>query len=74
MTGIYQRLEGESSVAPMTRAPSTFRQQDVTRAIRAAIAAGVDIARIEVDKNGRIVIVTAADSEPKAEANEWDRD
>ena len=58
MTGIYQRLEGESSVAPMTRAPSTFRQQDVTRAIRAAIAAGVDIARIEVAKDGRIVIVT----------------
>ena len=73
MTGIYQRLEGESSVAPMTRAPSTFRQQDVTRAIRAAIAAGVDIARIEVAKDGRIIIVTAADTEPKAEANEWDR-
>jgi hypothetical protein len=58
---------------PMARAPSTFRQQDVTRAIRAAIAAGVDIARIEVAKDGRIIIVTAADTEPKAEANEWDR-
>jgi hypothetical protein len=57
----------------MARAPSKFRQQDVTRAIRAAIAAGVDIARIEVAKDGRIVIVTAADSGPKAEANEWDR-
>jgi hypothetical protein len=57
----------------MARAPSTFRQQDVTRAIRAAIAAGVDIARIEVAKDGRIIIVTAADTEPKAEANEWDR-
>jgi 3-keto-L-gulonate-6-phosphate decarboxylase len=42
----------------MARAPSTFRQQDVTRAIRAAIAGGVDIARIEVAKDGRIVIVT----------------
>ena len=42
----------------MARAPSTFRQQDVTRAIRAAIAAGVDIARIEVAKDGRIIIVT----------------
>ena len=41
----------------MARAPSTFRQQDVTQAIRAAIAAGVDIARIEVAKDGRIVIV-----------------
>jgi hypothetical protein len=57
----------------MARAPSTFRQQDVTRAIRAAIAAGVDIARIEVAKNGTIAIVTAIDHEPKAEANEWDR-
>jgi hypothetical protein len=57
----------------MTRAPATFRQQDVTRAIRAAIAAGVDIARIEVAKDGRIIIVTAAHTEPKAEANEWDR-
>ena len=57
----------------MARPPSTFRQQDVTRAIRAAIAAGVDIARIEVAKNGTIVIVTAIDQEPKAEANEWDR-
>jgi hypothetical protein len=42
----------------MARAPSTFRQQDLTRAIRAAIAAGVDIARIEVAKDGKIVIVT----------------
>jgi hypothetical protein len=42
----------------MARAPSTFRQKDVTRAIRAAIAAGVDIARIEVAKDGRIVSVT----------------
>jgi hypothetical protein len=57
----------------MTRAPATFRQQDVTRAIRAAIAAGVDIARIEVAKDGTIVIVTAADTELKAETNEWDR-
>jgi hypothetical protein len=57
----------------MARAPSTFRQQDVARAIRAAIAAGVDIARIEVAKDGTIVIVTASqDREPKAE-NEWDR-
>ena len=57
----------------MARAPSTFRQQDVTRAIRAAIAAGVDIARIEVAKDGRIIIVTA-EAEPQKSENEWDRD
>ena len=42
----------------MARPPSTFRQQDVTRAIRGALAAGVDIVRIDVTKDGKIVIVT----------------
>jgi hypothetical protein len=58
----------------MSRAPSTFRQQDVTRAVKAVRCAGVDIVRVEIAKDGRIIIVTAADTEPKAEANEWDRD
>ena len=57
----------------MTRAPATFRQSDITKAIRAARKAGVENVRVEIAKDGRIVIVTAADSEPKAEANEWDR-
>ena len=58
----------------MARAPSTFRQQDVVRAVKAASAAGVHIARIEIDKAGKIIIVigepiTAADLE---RGNEWD--
>jgi hypothetical protein len=57
----------------MSRAPSTFRKQDVTRAVKAVRCAGVDIVRVEIAKDGRIIIVTAADTEPNAEANEWDR-
>jgi hypothetical protein len=45
----------------MARAPANFRQADVTRALRAAKAAGVDIARIEIAKDGRIVIIAAGD-------------
>jgi hypothetical protein len=63
-------------VAPMARAPSTFRQQDVTRAVKAVAAAGVHIARIEIDKAGKIVII-AADAVDQLgenpEVNEWDR-
>jgi DNA-binding MarR family transcriptional regulator len=56
----------------MSRAPSTFRQSDVTRAIKAAVAAGVEIQRVEIDPNGRIVIITATEAE-RREVNEWDR-
>jgi hypothetical protein len=59
----------------MARAPSKFRQHDVTRAVKAVAAAGVDIARVEVDRAGTIRII-AAGSEPAGqgrEVNEWDR-
>ena len=46
----------------MARVSSTFRQQDVTRAVKAVTAAGVDIARVEITKDGKIVIVTAAEA------------
>lgn len=56
----------------MARAPSIFRQQDVTRAFRAAKAAGVRVVRVEIDRDGKIVIVTAEEPE-RREGNEWDR-
>ena len=42
----------------MTRAPATFRQSDITKAIRAARKAGVENVRVEIAKDGGIVIVT----------------
>jgi len=41
----------------MARARSTFRQSDITRAFRAAQAAGVENVRIEIAKDGRLVII-----------------
>ena len=48
----------------MARAPSTFRQQDVTRAVKAVAAGGVGIARVEIDKAGKITII-ALGAEPR---------
>jgi hypothetical protein len=49
----------------MARAPSTFRQSDVTRALRAAAAAGLNVVGYEIDKQGKIVVMTGA-SDTKA--------
>jgi hypothetical protein len=42
----------------MARRSFTFKQGDVTRAVRAVKAAGLDVARVEVDKDGKVVVIT----------------
>jgi hypothetical protein len=59
----------------MARAPFTFRQQDVTRAVKAVTAAGVGIARVEIDKAGTIRIITQSteqNGQGREEESEWD--
>ena len=43
----------------MTNRPATFKQVDVTRAVKGAVAAGLAVARVEVDRTGKIVIFSA---------------
>jgi len=61
----------------MSRGACTFRQRDVEAAVRAVRDAGVEVARVEVDKEGKIVVIAGKPNgaEPKAKqegANEWD--
>jgi hypothetical protein len=60
----------------MSRGAYTFRQGDVTRAVRAVRAAGIEVRRVEVDRAGKIVVVTGEpgkDEPIPKEGNEWDR-
>ena len=61
---------------PVSRPLSTFRQRDVTRAVKAVVAAGLHVAGVKVSAQGDIEVVTgeerAQDSPPQG-GNEWDR-
>jgi hypothetical protein len=57
------------------RRPSIFKKTDVTRATNAVRAAGLEIARVEINKEGVIVVVPRYPLERpsgEAEPNEWD--
>ena len=45
------------------RRPSIFKKTDVTRATKAVIAAGLEIARVEVAKDGSIIVVPGKPTE-----------
>ncbi len=44
----------------MARRPCTFTRRDITRALRGAKAAGIEVQRVEIDKAGKIVLVTSS--------------
>ncbi len=41
----------------MSRGLQVFRQTDITKAIRAAQKAGLDVQRFEIDRAGKIVVI-----------------
>jgi hypothetical protein len=56
----------------VARAPAIFRKTDLRKAVEAVAAAGQTVARVEIDPDGKIVIVTAGELE-RREHNSWDR-
>jgi hypothetical protein len=59
----------------MSRGQQTFRQSDVTKALKATVKAGIAVRRVEIEKDGKIVVVTAPPQDAageKPEKNEWD--
>jgi len=50
----------------MSRGPCTFRQSDLTKAVKGVVAAGVNVARVEIDQSGKIVIMTGIGGLPES--------
>ena len=58
----------------MARTPATFKQADLARAVKTARNSGFEIGRIEITREGRIVLVNkqqAAGETPDALLNDW---
>jgi hypothetical protein len=61
----------------MGRNPSVFRKTDLVRAIKAAREAGATLARVEIETDGRIVMVLgldAATGAPRGRNDDYPRD
>jgi hypothetical protein len=59
----------------VTRRLPAFRQSDLTRAVKAVIAAGLHVAGVKVTAQGDIEVVTGEDraqDSSSREGNEWD--
>jgi hypothetical protein len=65
-------MDTSGKMLVMPRAPCNFRQRDLTRAIKGARAAGIDVARIEIEKDGRIVLVFDEPAQSNDKLNPWD--
>jgi hypothetical protein len=51
----------------MARGRCAFTQESVTRALKAAVAAGMNVLRYEIDRDGKIVVVTGEGASPAAQ-------
>ncbi len=41
----------------MSRRPATVTQTEIKRTVKAVVDAGVEVARVEVEKDGRIIVI-----------------
>jgi hypothetical protein len=57
----------------MGRNSMKFRQSDVTRAMRAVAAGGATVQRVEIEHDGKIVLVTSSTGNSNRDDMELDR-
>lgn len=58
----------------MGKGPATFKQRDVAAAIKAAVKAGCEVRRIEIEKNGKIIVIVGGEpggDRPEDRSGAW---
>ena len=53
----------------MSRGAHKFKQADVTKALKGAVKAGLAVKRVEIDREGKIIVFTGR---PDEAPNDWD--
>jgi hypothetical protein len=57
----------------MSRGTQAFRQSDVTKAVKGAVNAGLEVQRIEIESGKIVVFAGRPDLRPPGQSvNEWD--
>jgi hypothetical protein len=70
--GFQQRSQESSPGITMGPRVCAFRQADVRRAVQAVLQAGIEIARVEIDREGKIIIVSVGpNTSQTTELDEW---
>ena len=52
-------------------APARFKQSDIKRATAGVVAAGLSVARVEIDTSGKIVVIPGKPTIEPRNDNEW---
>jgi len=65
-----------SRLRSMARGPANFRQRDLTAAVKGVAAAGFAVTRVEISRDGKIIVVVINKEQglnaQNDSANEWD--
>jgi hypothetical protein len=56
----------------MSKRAPTFTQSQISRAARGAMKAGLSVSRVEIDANGKIVVVCADAPPPAASPDDFE--
>jgi hypothetical protein len=56
----------------MSRGAHSLKQGDLTKAVRAVVEAGLNVQRVEIDREGKITVVPGEPLPPAPTGNEWD--